>query len=277
MHIDRPVSEFPIGRAAILAGLLAFGSQNLVPNPVETEKNTAKPDKVTLDSPNTDYGQPDFGELIRAVLTSELTPKEEAAICQEILNDVQEINPLEDPAGYMQESKAYEDCRADLSLVARTFLYDADSQYYTVREHLMRCTPRGEEFSLEQLEKCEDVEEQWVEKLSDELALRDIELVPKYRDEFNFLPEQGLWEEPGYYFEVDRFDAMESATYNFRVDFHGETHFIIAPIYSNYDPTDDTVYDYAFIQGGNVGIVGGDFMREYEEMTRGPQARESEE
>ncbi len=257
-------------RAAVLGGILLWGSQRISTNPHNYKPDLQSDDVVDVSqgTPPLNDARDNFRELLRVFLSTELSPQDQADICLEALKDAQAIDPMEDPVAYLEEIRAYEECKADLNQQARSLLYAADTEYLSVRDHLMRCQPNGEIFSLKQLEKCEDLEQVWVEGFSDELASRGIELIPTYRDDFNFLPEQGVWEKPGYYFEVDRFDGAQRISYNFAIHFHGQTNFIIEPVYTDYE--EDEEHDFSFISGSNVGTVGGDFISEYEKMTRGP-------
>lgn len=250
-------------RGAVLGGLLLWGSQNLHPIQKASERGST-PMSVTVQS--VDEKTESIGEMIERLLNPRLTTEEEVEMCKEYLADAETISPVEDPVAYLDLIEVFEACRNEVSLDAKLTLDEESPRYASIKTHLLRCTPTGEDFSLEQLEACEDLEEEWILGLSDILASKNIEVSPRYVENFTFLEDKGVWAQPGYVFELDSVDGAFHETYQFSIGFNGDTIFAMTPILEGYG--DERVPDDAVpFYSKNMSKVGREFVREYREMT----------
>lgn len=248
-------SESLVLKGAILGGLLLLGSQNLdstpMPVPVPAEPVNGKTESI--------------GGMIRKLLNPRPTTEEEVEMCKEYLADAETVNPMEDPGAYLDLIEVFETCRNEVSRDAKLVLEEEWPRYASIKTHLLRCTPTGKDFSLERLELCEDLEEEWIFGLSDALESKDIEVSPRYVENFTFLPDKGFWTQPGYVFELDSADGKSHETYQFSIDFDEDVVFFMTPILEGYG--DQRVPDDALpFYSKNMSAVGRRFVREYKEM-----------
>ncbi len=204
--------------------------------------------------------------FLQQILSPIRTPKEEAEICNEYLVDVEAINAMEDPEGFLEELELYQSCSKESSSEAKQLLVDSDAYAYRVKEHLMRCTPEGASFSLKYLEGCEEAEERWVYLLSDELEKNGIELSPKYFENFEYSEASRSWRAPGFGFELDSQDGSFHGSYQFNMkrEADGSWSYFMDQTPEYYD---DTIADAEpFVHAFSPGRITSAFIYEYNEV-----------
>lgn len=204
--------------------------------------------------------------FLRQILSPVRTPEEEAEICKGHLDDAEAINATEDPEGFLEEVDAYEACAKEISMEAREMLTESRTPVEIKKHHLMRCTPAGESFSLEDMEVCEEAEAKWIYSLSDELEKEGIEVNPSYLSDFEYSETAGAWTNPGYAFELDSQDGSFHGTYQFTIHSEGDGNwgFLMEETPEYYDdPIGDAEY---FVHSANPARLGTAFAREYNDM-----------
>lgn len=155
-------------KAVFLSALLASAglkecTRNKAPQPARAPE-TSTPSAV--DPEREDHFKRIWDLLTRAPLT----PEEEAAPCIELGKELATLDANADPVAFMNGYEGWRTCMDDLSSPAH---WMANDQLETAilahtATYFRRCTPMGEDFSIEMLEACEDVDEQLAILILDE-------------------------------------------------------------------------------------------------------------
>jgi len=257
-------SQSTILRGALLGGMLLWGSQNLVPRPTRNPEATIAP--AEQNNRGVKKETEGFLKTIRELLNHAPTTEEEVERCKEYLSDAEGIDPMLEPESYLEAVHDFEECKGGVSTDARIKLDEESTRFEPQKSYLLRCTPPGEEFSLKNLEVCEEVEERWAYTLSDELVEIGIEISPSYLSDFEFSETAGAWTNPGYAFELDSKDGAYHGTYQFTVhsENDGNWGFLMQETPEYFD---DTVGDSEFfVHATSPSKLKSAFIREYNDV-----------